>query len=332
MSSGRLIDRVSGTLVTGIALLFIGVGLIAVPLVRSIHLLWGVILVIGFSQGSTEVGANTGIVRLHGEHAGPAMNGLHLSYGVGAIIAPLVLMLALGRTGSILGGYWVLAVLTLVAAVGVLRVPDPRAETAAGRERLPAGSVKLVVLLVVLLFCTIGGEASMGGWIYSYSIATGVASAGAAGLLTSAFWGMLTLGRLLGVVLVRKLGARRLILLNTIGAVLSMSLFLLIPELAVGVWVAVALLGLSQASIVPAVFTYAGQLRVLSGSVAGLFVSGASAGAMTIPWLVGQTFESIGPVSFVRIVWVSQLVALAAFCSVLLVVRLSGARNRPASA
>lgn len=332
MSSGRLIDRVSGTLVTGIALLFIGAGLIAVPLVRSIHLLWAVILVIGFSQGSTEVGANTGIVRLHGEQAGPAMNGLHLSYGVGAIIAPLVLMLALGRTGSILGGYWVLAALTLVAAVGVLRVPDPRTETAAGRERLPAGSARLVVLLVVLLFCTIGGEASMGGWIYSYSIATGIGSARAAGLLTSAFWGMLTLGRLLGVVLVRKLGARRLILLNTIGAVLAMSLFLMIPELPVGVWVAVALLGLSQASIVPAVFTYAGQLRVLSGGVAGLFVSGASAGAMTLPWLVGQTFERIGPVSFVRTVWVSQLVALAAFCGVLLVVRLSGARNRPASA
>lgn len=332
MSSGRLIDRVSGTLVTGIALLFICAGMMALPLVRSIELLWGVILVIGFSQGSTEVGANTGIVRLHGEHAGPAMNGLHLSYGVGAIIAPLVLMQALGRTGSVRGGYWVLALLTLAAAVCVLRVPDPRTATGGSRERLPAGSARLVALLVLLLFCTIAGEASMGGWIYSYSIATGIGSPQAAGLLTAAFWATLTLGRLLGVALVRQLGARRLILLNTIGAVLAMSLFMLVPEVPAGVWLAVALLGLSQSSVVPAVFTYAGQLRVLTGTVAGLFVSGASAGAMTLPWLVGQTFERIGPISFVRIVWVSQLVALAAFCAVLLAVRVSGARNRSASA
>lgn len=332
LSSGRLVDRVSGTLVTGVALLFIGAGMVAVPLVRSIQLLWGVILVIGFSQGSTEVGANTGIVRLHGEQAGPAMNGLHLAYGVGAIIAPLVLMLALGRTGSILGGYWALAALTLAAAIGVLRVPDPRTGTPASRRRLPAGSFALVALLVIVLFSTIAGEASIGGWIYSYSIATGVGSAAAAGLLTSAFWGTLTLGRLLGVVLVRQLGAHRLILLNTIGAVGSMSLFLLVPDRAAGVWIAVGLLGLSQASIVPAVFTYAGQLGVLTGTVAGLFVSGASAGAMTIPWLVGRAFEHLGPLSLVQIVWVSQFIALVAFCAVLTLVRVRGLRNARASA
>lgn len=45
--------------------------------------------------------------------------------------------------------------------------------------------------------------------------------------------------------------------------------------------------------------------------------------------LVGQTFEHVGSESFVRIVWASQIIALAAFCTVLLAVRVTNAGNRP---
>lgn len=318
---GRLFDRSSGTLLTGMALLLISIGLLLLPLARSVELLWGFILLVGLAQGSTEVGANTGVVKLWGAHAGPAMNGLHLSYGVGAIVAPLVLLVSIGRFDSVRYGYWVLAGLTFAAAICVLMVPEQRAAAAKKEAQLSGSSVALVALLTLVLFATIAGEASIGGWIYSYSVASGIGSPRYAGYLNSGFWAALTLGRLVGIDLVRRLGVRTLILSNTLGAVIAMTLFLLVPANPVVVAAAVVLLGLAQASIAPAVFTFAGQLNVLSGRVAGLFVAGASSGAMTLPWLVGHFFDTAGPISFVWLVWGSQLVALAAFCAVMFAAR-----------
>ena len=33
----------------------------------------------------------------------------------------------------------------------------------------------------------------------------------------------------------------------------------------------------------------------MTGRVTSLFLAGLSLGGMTLPWLIGQTFESIGP-------------------------------------
>ena len=326
---GRLFDRVSGTFLTGITLLLIGTGLIVLPISYSVWLLWATIFLVGLAQGTTEVGANIGVVRLCGSQAGPAMNGLHLSYGVGAIVAPLVLMQSLSWFESIRFGFWMLAGLVFLAAVCMFLVPDQHPRRERRGARLGGSSITLVALLAMLLLCTVGAEASVGGWIYSYSVAAGIGSAQQAGLLTSGFWAALTVGRLAGVYLVRRLGARTLILANTGGALAAVTLFLLVANRPLGVWSAVLLLGFSQASIVPATFTYAGQLQLLSGTVAGVFVSGASAGAMILPWVIGRLFEPVGEISFVWLVWGAQLVALLSFCTVLAATRdgASGARS-----
>jgi len=91
LGGGKLVDTFRGNRVTGAVLFVVAAGLAAVSLAGSLALLLGSIMIIGFAQGTAEVGANTGIVRLHGEAAGPYMNGLHLAFGVGAMISPRVL-------------------------------------------------------------------------------------------------------------------------------------------------------------------------------------------------------------------------------------------------
>ena len=70
--------------------------------------------------------------------------------------------------------------------------------------------------------------------------------------------------------------------------------------------IGVFFVGLFMASIFPTMLSFAGQQLKLSGHVTGRFIMGASAGAMIVPLLIGQAFESVGP----RVVMYSVLSAI----------------------
>ena len=314
LSGGRLLDRWPGNVVTGVMVLVIALGLVIVPTAGTVVALFSVLFVLGLAQGTCEVGANTGVVWLHGKRAGPAMNGLHLSFGIGAIVAPVVITVSLESFNTIVVGYWLLA--GLAAGSGVLIFRTPAARRFQGAEAVDEGRRQVsrvtVALLAVLLFFTIAGEAGFSGWVYSYARSTELAGGRVAGYLTSAFWGALTVGRLAGIAIVARLGARRFLLLSVVGCVLAMALLVLVPDMLVVLSVAAVLLGLAQSSIVPLTFTLAGELQVLNGVVGGILVASSSAGASILPWLIGRGFESIGPEAFVWFVGMSQVASLAA--------------------
>jgi fucose permease len=54
-------------------------------------------------------------------------------------------------------------------------------------------------------------------------------------------------------------------------------------------------LGLGMASIFPTMIVLAESRMTVTGAVTGWFLVGSSAGGMTVPWLIGQLFESTGP-------------------------------------
>jgi hypothetical protein len=61
----------------------------------------------------------------------------------------------------------------------------------------------------------------------------------------------------------------------------------------------------------------------MTGGITGLFLVGSSLGGMTVPWLIGQFFESVGPRVFPAF-----LVGAVAAGMVLLVVILLLLRHR----
>jgi fucose permease len=63
-----------------------------------------------------------------------------------------------------------------------------------------------------------------------------------------------------------------------------------------------------MAAIFPTTVTLAGTWMPITGRVTGWFFVGSSLGGMTIPWLIGQLFEPVGP----------QAVPLVVACAILL--------------
>jgi MFS transporter, FHS family, Na+ dependent glucose transporter 1 len=316
LTGGRILDRVAGKYVVAATMGLLATGLFLLPQWALIAGVFATVAGLGLAQGTTEVAANTGVVWIHKERAGPIMNGLHLSFGVGAVVAPIVISQSVSKAGGLLPGYTVLAVVAALGTLWWLRLPAEERErsTAEGSHGIPEPF--LVILSSALLFLIIAGEAGFAGWIYSYVLRKGLMPPTEAGYLNSTFWAALTFGRLVGIELVRRWGARRLISVSLLGCLVSMAVFAAFGGTSGGIWAVALLLGLSQSSIVPTVFTLAGEARILTGSVGGIFVASSAAGGMTLPWIAGQLFESRGPESLVWLVAGSQVLAFLVYLGI----------------
>jgi FHS family Na+ dependent glucose MFS transporter 1 len=279
----------AGCLVCMAAMMFLA------PLMTWLWHLVAVILVLGASDGALDVGGNTLLVWVHGEKVGPFMNGLHFFFGVGAFLSPVIIAQAMLGGGGIGRAYRVLAILLLPGALWLLRLASPAMPARSADSAADRVNGRLVGLIVVFFFFYSGAEIGFGGWIYSYATALHLSSDTVAAYLTSAFWGSLTVGRLLAIPIALRLTPRLVLLIDLLGSLISVCAFLLWPYSLVIAWLGTCGMGLSLASVFPATMCLAqGRMRI-RGKVTGWFFVGVSAGGMFLPWFIGQFFESVGP-------------------------------------
>lgn len=312
--SGRLYDRLSGHHVLVGMLIVIAAMIFLVPLIPLLWLLLVIMVILGIGEGGLDVGSNTLLIWLYRENVGSYMNGLHFFFGVGAFVSPLIIAWTVLLSDGITLGYWILALLVLPVVVWLLRLPSPDSPTASEKSDAGGTNYLLVLLVAAFLFLYVGAEVSYGGWIYTYAVQqlnlSGVTSAA---YLTAAFWGALTLGRLLSIPIATRFRPRTILLVDLIGCMTSIALILIWTESIVAIWISTLGLGLFMASIFPTTLSLAERRMIITGQVTGWFFVGVGAGAMTIPWLVGQLFESIGPQVLLIVFALDLLLALGLY-------------------
>jgi len=319
---GRLYDRISGHPVMSGGLLLMAGMMGVAPLLPQLGMLAGAIFFLGMAEGALDVGGNTLLVWLHQDKVGPFMNGLHFFFGFGAFLSPLIIAWAMPQNGAIVRAYWTLALLQFPAALWLLRLSSPAAPAVPANAPGDRPNGRLVVLIVLFFFLYTGAEVAFGGWIYSYAVGLRLSSHAVAAYLTSAFWGALTVGRLLAVPLAVRFPPHAILLADCIGCLSSLAILLLGSQSLAATFVGTCGVGLSMASIFPAALSLAqGRLRI-TGQVTGWFFVGASAGGIVLPWLIGQFFESAGP----RATMVILLVDMVGAVGVLAVLTFRSAR------
>jgi fucose permease len=77
------------------------------------------------------------------------------------------------------------------------------------------------------------------------------------------------------------------------------------------IWAGTLGLGLSMASVFPTAITLAGRRLSLTGQVTGWFLVAGSLGAMSLPWVIGQLFEPVGPESAMVLIFLDLILAAA---------------------
>lgn len=291
---GRLYDRRRGHPVMATMLVIMAAMLALTPLVPVLWLLAALRLILGMAEGALDVGGNALLIWVHGRQVGPFMNGLHFFFGVGAFIAPLVIVRMVAWSGGIAWAYWTLALLALPAAAWLLRLKSPSAPAAVKEEAAGLANGPLVALIAAFFFLIVAAELAIGSWLYTYAVATG-ASESTAAYLTATFWGAFTAGRLLGIPIAARFGPRSILFGDLAGCLLSVGAILLWPGSQAVMWLGTCGAGLAIASLFATTFSFAERQMPISGRVAGWFLVGGSAGSMVVPWVIGQLFERIGP-------------------------------------
>lgn len=311
--AGRLYDRRPGHPILVVDLILIALLLFLTPLISRLWLLVGILFLVGLTEGLIDVGINTLIVWVHGQRVGPFMNGLHFFFGIGAFLAPIIVAQALLYTDDIIVAYWALACFAVPLAVWFTRLPGPAPHLTQASRQTGVANPRLIILIALFLALYVAAEVSFGGWIYSYAVAMDLAGEAQAAYLNSAFWGAFTLGRLASIPVAAYVRPQLVLLVDLLGALASVALLLFFPSSQVVAWMGTIILGLSLAAVFPTALSFAERRMPITGRVTGWFFVGASLGAMTLPWLIGQLFETMGPRATMGAILVDLVLALAVF-------------------
>lgn len=297
---GWFYDRQKGHPVLAVTLTLVGGLYVIFPLAPSRWLLLALMVLIGTGLGVLDVGGNTLLMWLFGRQVGPYMNALHLMFGVGALLSPLIVDRVVVGTGSIRWVYWLLPMLFIPIVVWLLRVPSPERPAVQKDEgTAPSASIRpfvpLIAMMAVFFFLHTGTEMGFGGWVFTYGMATGVGTETVVRVLNSVYWGGFTLGRIASIPLALKMRPRIMLLLGVVGAGLCLGVMLAFPGWALAPWVGAAGLGFFIAPLFPTSLTFAERQMPMTGQVTAFMLVGANLGAMVLPWVIGQIFETAGP-------------------------------------
>ncbi len=265
------------------------------PLASKLWILLLAALTMGLGKGALDVGCNTLLQWVHGEKVGPFMNGLHFSFGLGAFLSPILLAQVISITHEIYWVFWTIALLSFPLAVWFWFLPEPSAHLTTDDQNhspIPFLPVLLIVLAFVLY---VGAEVGFSSWIYTYAITLNLATAVTAAYLTSAFWGLFTIGRLFGVWVASRASPRTILFTDLTGCLFGLGMIILGHASAPLLWIGSSIFGLAMASIFPTILILAGKRLRVTGTITGWFLVGAGIGGMLLPWLIGQAFTSIGP-------------------------------------
>jgi FHS family Na+ dependent glucose MFS transporter 1 len=314
---GWTYDRIQGHRVQALALLAISLGISLVPMQSSLWLLVAILFLLGISQGTLDAGGNTLLTWIHGEKLGPYMNGLHFFFGVGSFLAPLIFARMVLVTSNIHWAYWLIALLILPISTWMWFLPSPpirRRITAVSED----GSTNGLFLLIVLFFVfTVGLELGFGNWIYTFSSQLNLTDETGAAYLTSAFWGALSVGRLIGIGISSRFHPRFILLADMIGCLFAFTIIFLWPSSLLALWIGTIMMGLSIASVFATGLAFADQHVSLSGVMTGWILVGGGVGGMVIPWLIGQLFERVGPRITMPVLLVNNLIAFGILLALL---------------
>lgn len=310
----RLYDRVkAGHLVMALGLALMALMLAATPFIGVLALLVAAGFLQGLAETLVDVGGNTLLVWAHGTGVSPFMNGLHFMFGVGTFIAPFLIAQSLNLSGDIAIGYFLAAALVIPAALIALRLPSPAAEHHASANTSGAASMGMALLIAAVFFLMVGVESGYGSWSFNYGTAHGM-NINEAAALASTYWGAFTLGRLISIPAATRISTKTYLILDMAGILLGTALVLILPALP---WLGMGLVGLSVASAFPTLMSFAEHRMTITGKITGIFLAASNLSGMTMPWLIGQFFESRGPITLPLVMLAASVLALVSLAVLL---------------
>lgn len=283
--------------------------LFVITLLPPVPVMYVAFILIGIGRGSVSI-INNAVVNDNSDGKPAALNLLHMTFAVGAFLAPFMTSLYVN-----MGLGWRAIVYTIIAGSSLACLfyalmkldynwpkDSKKAKAAQGQpeddmpESKPFYKSTLFYVMGLLLFLYLGLENCVNGWFVTYFKSMGIMSDTYATNLVSVTWVMVMLGRLLTAKLSTKIDKNKLILINCIATAVFFFMLIATKNIYV-ITVAIAGLGFFFAGIYPTTVSAVG--KVLKGSNTGMsmFLAIAALGGIVTPQIVGVVADGMGMVA-----------------------------------
>ncbi|KAI9792245.1 MAG: hypothetical protein M1833_001244 [Piccolia ochrophora] len=277
--------------------------------VTAVHPPYPVLVVIfmlaGFGNGLLDAAWNAWVGPM--ANSNELLGFLHGFYGLGATLSPLIATTMITKAGFpwysfyyIMVGAAVLETIVCTAAFWSedgkkFRAEHPRTTDRKGGRTREALSHKVTWIISLFIFCYVGVEVALGGWIVTFMIRIRKGDPFAAGISSVGFWLGITIGRVVLGFVSPRIGLKLSVAVYLLISMALELLFWLIPQFIVSA-IAVAFLGFFLAPMFPAGVVAATRLlpKHLHVSAIGFAAAFGGGGASLYPFIVGAIAQSKG--------------------------------------
>lgn len=318
--SGMLIEKYQEKKVMVFAFALASLGALFFGLFPSFPVAMISLFLIGSGMAMLQVAINP-LLRQAGGEEHFAFNSVlgQLAFGLASFLSPLIFSYLVGNMfketspnsfiammeslvpegWSWVSLYWVFAVVALIMVAVVYFAELPEVEL---KEDEKAGSLqihldllknKTVILFFIGIFCYVGVEQGVANWMSQYlSSYHGFDPQTEGAEAVSWFWGLLTLGCLLGLGLLKVMDAQKVLMYFTAAAAISLSIGLF-GSGEIAFW-AFPMVGFFASVMWSVIFSLAlNSVKEHHGSFSGILCTGIAGGAV-MPLIVGAIGEMIG--------------------------------------
>ena len=255
----------------------------------------------GLGAGAIDASVNHYVAN---NYSGSVMNFLHCFYGVGAVISPYIMALALKYARWNEGYSWTSYIQMFILFVCVISLPlwktngkeeeEDHSDSVGIKEAL---KVPAVIFTLIAFYAYCAGEATCFLWTPSYFAGTKSGlSAETIASFGSLIFGGLMLGRLISGFISNKLGDRRLIRIGIFVELLGIIMVFLPVESYMVAAAGFVVIGTGMGPVYPAIqhMAPANFGKKYSAAVIGLQMAAAYVGSTFMPMIFGLLQQKIG--------------------------------------
>ena len=299
--SPRMIRRFHTKWIVIVSIFMTVLGLLGFSICRSYWMLFLFAVPYGLGAGAIDAAVNHYVAN---HYPSSVMNFLHCFYGVGAVISPTIMALALKLARWNEGYRWTAYIQTGILLVVILSLPLWKRNESADEEKFQDSAgiketlrVPGVLQTLIAFFAYCSGEATCFLWTPSYFAGTRAGlSDETIAALGSLIFGGLMLGRLVSGFISNKLGDRLLIRIGIAVELLGILLIFLPATSYVVTAVGFVIVGMGMGPVYPAIQHMApGNFGARhSAAVIGLQMASAYIGSTFMPMVFGHLQQAVG--------------------------------------
>jgi len=304
IAGGEVVERRSARTTIMAAMTLIAAGLFALAFATGLPLLLCGAFLTGLGAGACDVASNALVANLNPHRLTSALNYLHLAFGVGALLGPIIAGFALKSSvsySSVFAGGGSAAALVAIS-LSIAAVPESRRAPAHHEEIGSLLTRPVIWAIAAVLFFYVGVENGIGAWLFSYLRVEAGFSPSVGSWTVSLYWLGLVLGRGIGGRLGHSMPVHRATITASILAALALIGLILVPQQSALAALMALLIGIGFGPVFPNMIAVgAARFGSQVGRMTSIVAAAGAAGGIVGPWLMGRTLVLAGPQSMMEV-------------------------------